>query len=93
MTIQRTHNLKTYDGCKDSFEDYLSPGDTVDDAMMWYFIEVLPPASMGSVVQIGEAYDHRGENGQPRYDTLQKVGSEWVYTGHQIRGAHVEVMP
>jgi hypothetical protein len=46
----------------------------------------MPPATFnGLMVQLGEPYDH-SENGRPLYLTVEKIGSNWVYTGIKTRG-------
>jgi hypothetical protein len=84
--LKRTGVHRTYDGWNGSLGEYLSPGDTVDELIVRHFIDVLPPAVMSSrLLQMGEAADDRGPNGQPRFLTLQRPGPEamtaWVYTG------------
>jgi hypothetical protein len=65
---------------------FLKIGDIVDQDIADYFIEVLPPTTMNSsIIQIGEPYDHNGENGRARYDTLQKKDGQWVYIGFHAK--------
>lgn len=61
--IASRYLVKTYEGWQESglptFEDYCKPGDTVDEAMVDYFMNCVPPVSMSSsCAQAGEAYNH-----------------------------------
>lgn len=75
---------KSYEEWLDSkkcFADFVQEGDIVDNDMVDYFIEVLPPITWNSnVIQMGECYDFDG-NGKRRYLTLEKKDGEWIYTG------------
>lgn len=85
MIIWKTGNLKTREGWEGSLDDYLALGDQVDEDMAMYFLEVLPPAFFSSMlVQIGEPADHRGAGDRPRYDTVQRSGGLWYYTGPHV---------
>src|SRR5882672_4032241 len=57
-----TEEMKTYaewTGSGTDLAQFLSIGDAVDETMVNYFIEVLPPATMSAdLVQIGEPYSH-----------------------------------
>lgn len=79
---------KTYKEWVDSkvcFSSFVKEGDVVDEAIVDYFVEVLPPVTMNfTMVQMGEPYDMVG--GRNRYLTLEKVKNEWVYTGKKFRG-------
>jgi len=61
-TIKLTNRLRTEAGWHAQAGDlgvYLQPGDTVDETMEWYFLEVLPPETWTSdLIQIGEPYSH-----------------------------------
>lgn len=90
-TVTLTGQLKTCEGWHEARKDlgvYLHVGDAVDEAMRWYFLEVLPPACWrGDLIQIGEPanYNDTGET----FATLQKHADQWVYTGNQNRGQRV----
>lgn len=75
--------IKTYDQWSESKQDlskFLQIGDIVDEDMVDYFINVLPPACMsGGVVQIGEPSNH--VEGKATYETLKKTSEGWVYAG------------
>ena len=69
-----------WDESKQNLTDYLQVGDEVDDDIVDYFIEVLPPQiQTPSVIQIGEPYDNTPEG--DTYTTIKKVASKWVYAG------------
>jgi len=66
---------------------YLQVGDAVADDVMYYFLEVLPPACYRSdLVQIGEPNSH--VNGKATYATVYKpVGARnWLFAGYCHRG-------
>lgn len=69
------------------------PGDTIDEEIVDYFMDVLPPASMErGYLQVGEPYDHLDDpkTGKWRatYSTFRKDSSTglWVYCGTCFRG-------
>jgi hypothetical protein len=73
--------MKTYKNWKGNLENYLQPGDVVDEEMVNYFIDVLPPAYMNSnLVQMGEPYSH--VNGKATYSTVYRKDGNWIYAGH-----------
>jgi hypothetical protein len=82
--------MKTMKGWNESRQDldtYLQIGDEVDEEMMWYFLEVLPPACYrANLIQIGEPYSHVG--GRATFSTVYKpLGAKnWMYAGHCWRG-------
>ncbi len=79
--------MKTFAQWKNSglfLNVFLQIGDAVDDEMVDYFIEVLPPACMSCrCIQIGEPFDHTIE-GKPTFSTLEKQNGQWVYMGHKV---------
>lgn len=96
MQMQITGNAKTLEEL-DTFEGglrrFLAAGDAVDDAMYWYFLEMLPPRTMDSdLFQVGEADDHGGPDDAPRYATFQRHRRCWYYTGPQVAGVRVELL-
>lgn len=82
--------MKTYANWKGDLGEYLQVGDEVDQEMVDYFINVLPPVTMnGECVQMGEPYDHREDSEgrfRGRYSTLVSVGfspnRRWFYAGY-----------
>jgi hypothetical protein len=64
-----------------SFGDYVAVGETVDDAMVDYFRDVVPPAWFtSSMLQVGEAYAH--VDGKPTFTTFTKLSEgAWRYCG------------
>lgn len=66
-------------------DTFLVPGDEVDDEMVDYFRDTLPPCIMKpDLIQLGEPYDHfRDENRKQRgiYATLKKAEGKWIYVG------------
>lgn len=77
--------IKRYEDWKGNLDEYLQVGDIVDEDMYWYFVNVLPPASMNSsIVQIGEPNDHIG--GRATYATLKNTSDGWMWVGHCFKG-------
>lgn len=68
-----------------TLDQYLQVGDSVDEEMADYFVNVLPPATMsGILIQVGEPVSEI--NGKNTFATLLKVGNQWVYQGNCFRG-------
>ena len=80
-------STKTCEGWKKSgkaLDVYLDYGDAVDEDLVWYLIECMPPPLYGSTVaMLGEPQDHNGEGYAPRYITALKVDETWRYAGPQ----------
>lgn len=77
--------IKTYADWKGNLSEYLQIGDVVDQEMVDYFINVLPPATMNSqCVQMGEPYS--SVQGRMTYCTLKKLNGQWVYAGYCWKG-------
>ena len=88
-----TGQTKTYEGWNAQLEEYLQPGDCVDEEFFWYLLEVVPPRTQsGTMIQVGEASDHNGPEGSARFTTLQKYGSYWYYTGRRVAGESVALL-
>ena len=77
--------MKTYKGWLESrtktIDEYLNIGDEVDEEMVDYFRDILPPKTYRSdILQVGEPYDHI--NGRAIYLTFKKEDSRWIYKGN-----------
>ena len=64
MEKDQSAEIKTIDGWeksdKNSWDDYAKPGDLVDESVYYYFLDILPPRSMGhGYLQVGEPFSHR----------------------------------
>lgn len=77
---------------------YCKPGDFVDEEVYDYFLDILPPRSMGaSYLQVGEPHDHRRNpktgKFQATYATFAKVGAGgiWKFCGNCFAGDIVDV--
>jgi hypothetical protein len=82
-----------WDNSRLNLDQYLQIGDAVDEAMMYYFLEVLPPACYrANLIQIGEPYSHVG--GRATFSTIYKPlgASQWLYAGHCHRGEWSEAV-
>lgn len=96
--ITDSYPVKTYEGWERSglptFDDYCFIGDTVDEEMVDYFINVVPPACMSSAcAQCGEPVSYEGDeqgNYRQTYTTFHRVGDKsWRFDGHCFRGETV----
>lgn len=68
------------------FEDYCFPGDEVDEDIVDYFINIVPPITLrSSCTQIGEANSTKlDSNGRYRntYSTFHRIeNGHWIYDG------------
>lgn len=89
--ITDSYPVKTLRGWRESglrtFEEYCFPGDKVDDDMVQYFVDSVPPILMlSSCTQGGEAYSFEGdESGGHRatYITFHDLGGGyWQFDGY-----------
>lgn len=59
-----------------SWDDYAKPGDLVDESVYDYFLNILPPRSMGyGYLQVGEPYSHQFN---PRTDRFEATYATFV---------------
>ena len=73
--------IKTYKNWNGSLNEYLQVGDRVDEEMVKYFINTLPPATLnGECIQMGEPYGN--VNGKATFATLRNIGNGWEYAGN-----------
>lgn len=85
--MMNLENVKTYAGwgAFQSLEDYLQPGDRVDNEMYEHFLNVLPPlTNTSNMLQVSEPYDHI--DGRGIYCTFVFEEGCWVYKGNCFRG-------
>lgn len=73
------------------FTEIARPGEEVDDLIIGYFINVLPPRSLQSgYMQVGEPYSHREDktgNWKATYLTFKKnIYAQWIYCGPCFKG-------
>lgn len=73
------------------FDDLVEPGDSVDEAIVDNFRDILPPAMMlPGFLQVGEACDHvKDESGRYRatYATFAKDQTgKWIFYGECFAG-------
>jgi hypothetical protein len=95
--ILAAYPVKTYAGWSESglgnFSDYCQPGDEVDEKVVDYFLNVVPPASHRSdLIQCGEPYSHElDEKGKLRatFTTFAKLDGVWHYMGECFVGGTV----
>lgn len=84
--------MKTYAEWADSrlpLDKFLSVGDVVDEQIVNYFVDVMPPAYMSSwLIQIGEPNAH--VDGKATFATISKSSPEgWVFKGNCFHGSNV----
>lgn len=64
--------------------EYLNIGDKVDEEIIDYFRDIVPPVTINSfTLQVGEPSDHI--NGKATFMTFMKVNGEWIYKGDCFR--------
>ena len=72
-------------------EDYLEPGDEVDEDLIGYFLDVLPPrTNRAGLLQVGgEISTAKDVNGRwrPTYLTFKRRGGTWRYAGRCFAGS------
>lgn len=72
-------------------EDYLEPGDEVDEDLIGYFLDVLPPrTNRAGLLQVGgEISTAKDVNGRwrPTYLTFKRRGGTWRYAGRCFEGS------
>ena len=81
--------MKTLEGWfasdANTLDDYLRVGDVVDEEMVQYFVDLLPPATFTSrCVQIGEPNDHT-DDGHALYGTFEVLGGNWTWQGNKVK--------
>ncbi|HBT65620.1 MAG TPA: hypothetical protein DEB10_13270 [Ruminococcaceae bacterium] len=88
--IRSREDVKTLKGWEESciteFDDYVLPGDIVDEKIVDYFLNTLPPASLSAgYFQFGEPHSHiQDDTGKfrPCFKTFQKADPlNWRYQG------------
>lgn len=93
--ITDSYSVKTYNGWQESglptFDDYCFPGDEVDEAMVEYFVNSVPPTTYYSTcTQDGEPFSHeRDEHGnyRPTYGTFHRIeDGRWKFDGYCFEG-------
>lgn len=63
-----------------SLSEYLKQGDTVDEGLEEYFLEIMYPAYLDmNIIQMGEAADVK--QGRAVFHTLKRKSGAWVYEG------------
>ena len=87
----RDYQVKDQSDWTDDFNKDFEPGDYVDQEIVDYFRDVLPPRSMApGYLQVGEPYSHvPDQEGRYRatYNTFKKSApGVWKYCGHCFAG-------
>ena len=87
----REYKIKEQSDWKADFNEDFQPGDFVDQDIVDYFRDVLPPRSMGpGYLQVGEPYSHEPDkDGKYRatYNTFTNAApGVWKYHGHCFAG-------
>ena len=87
----REYKVKEFTDWKEDFNKDFQPGDYVEEAIVDYFRDVLPPMRMASgFLQVGEPYNHVPDqegNYRGTYNTFTYVTSSiWKYCGHCFAG-------
>lgn len=87
-------DVKTMDDWQKSdleFKDFAKVGDIVDEGIVNWFAECVPPITYNSdLIQCGEAYGHRDNPRTGRFEgtyiTFAKADDKWIYKGHCFCG-------
>lgn len=87
-------DIKTMNNWRKSdleFKDFAKVGDIVDEGIVNWFAECVPPITYNSdLIQCGEAYGHRDNPRTGRFEgtyiTFAKVDDKWIYKGHCFFG-------
>ncbi len=87
----KDYQVKDQSDWTDDFNKNFEPGDYVDQEIVDYFRDVLPPKRMGiGYLQVGEPYNHvPDKEGKYRatYNTFKQVAPAiWKYCGHCFAG-------
>lgn len=85
-----------YKSKAEEFTDFCKPGDIVDQSIVDYFADSLPPIYFGEYfVQAGGAFDDRLDKEanllKPTYTTFEKEDGRWVYKGNCFRGKNKDM--
>ncbi|WP_240416624.1 hypothetical protein [Paenibacillus periandrae] len=84
--------VKTHANWEGDLDEYLQINDLVDDEMVNYFSNIVPPATLkSSIIQIGSIDDHI--EGRATYATLRKSDDGWIFAGYCYRGCTDNVIP
>lgn len=94
--ILERYPVKTYDGWLESgmptFEEYCFPGDEVDEAMVDYFVNSVPPVLMrSSCTQAGEPFSSEADDERNCYRLTyttfpREAEGRWRYDGNCFYG-------
>lgn len=80
-----------WDKSHQDFTCLANAGDTVDEDIVQYFRDCLPPvAHNATYLQCGEPYTHETNpktgKWEPAFITFAKTGDKWIYKGHCFFG-------
>lgn len=90
------HEKKTYSAWHEAaldFGDYCFPGDIVDDEIVDYFVDCMPPITLRrTCTQCGEPHgmevDERGVY-KETYITFRREDGKWIFDGYCFAGENV----
>lgn len=93
-TNRKIVTMKDWEAAR-SFDQAAKPGDLVDEAIVWEFLNCLPPVTnRRNLMQCGEPYSHEEdpETGRWRatYATFHRTEEGWVYCGNCFAGEIIE---
>lgn len=86
--VKTMNNWRTSDL---EFKDFAKVGDIVDEGIVNWFAECVPPITYNSdLIQCGEVYGHRDNPRTGRFEgtyiTFAKIDDKWIYKGHCFFG-------
>lgn len=93
-TTRKFVTMKDWEAAE-SFEKAASPGDLVEEAIVWEFLNCLPPVTNRShLMQCGEPYSHELDPETKRwrgtFATFHRTHEGWVYCGNCFAGEITE---
>jgi len=93
IKIFATGATKTFFDWDVSLDEYLKPGDAIDEKIRDHILNAVPPRTTDAdMIQMGEPHDHDGPGYAARYATIQRYGELWFYTGLRVAGERVALM-
>lgn len=78
------------------FDDFCKVGEMVDQSIIDYFINLLPPICLKeNYVQAGGVYVHTVDKDnnsfKPTYTTFEKEDENWIYRGNCFKGKNIDM--
>lgn len=93
-TTRKFVTMKDWEAARD-FDQAAKPGDIVEEAIVWEFLNCLPPVvNWSHLMQCGEPHSHELDPATGRwratYATFHRTADGWVYCGNCFAGETTE---